>query len=118
MAETRKSSKAITLTALGVVSVLVVGYCSAQNDDYEEVGADCVDLDTRLPDGSYQVVDDDYCDEARGSHHAYGWYYGGVRTGARVLQGSTVRPAEARITSRNGHVIQKGGFGGRGGGGS
>ncbi|MFE3454640.1 hypothetical protein ACFXJ8_37535 [Nonomuraea sp. NPDC059194] len=125
MAGTRspKSTKVITLTALGVISLMVVGFCSAQ-DDYEEVAADCVDLNTQLPDGSYLIVDDDYCDDDGGgggshsSHHAYGWYYGGVRTGVRVLKGTTVKPAEARISSRSGHVIQRGGFGGRGGSGS
>ncbi|MBO4276065.1 hypothetical protein, partial [Microbispora triticiradicis] len=100
-----KSSTAVKLGTLGVLSVLLVGFCAAQ-DDYEEVGADCVDTSTRNPDGSYMVVDDDYCDDDHrhygGSHGAYRWYYGGSRTGARVHNGTTVRPADAKITSRTG----------------
>lgn len=111
----QKSSKIVTLSVVGVVSLMVVGFCAAQNN-YEEVGADCVDLDTRNPDGSYVVVDDDYCEEHRyhGSTGAYGWYYAGTRLGTRVVQGTTVRPSNAQITSRTGYVIQRGGFGGRG----
>ncbi|WP_406313130.1 hypothetical protein OHA77_32450 [Streptosporangium sp. NBC_01639] len=119
-----KASKVITLTGIGVVSLLLIGYCAAQ-DDYEEVGADCVDLDSRQPDGSYTVVDDDYCDDDSsstshyyGSRGAYGWYYGGVRSGTRIVHGTTVRPSDVHITSRKGTVIQRGGFGGRSGWGS
>ncbi|MER5419497.1 hypothetical protein [Streptosporangium roseum] len=117
-----KASTVITLTGIGVVSLLLIGYCSAQDDDYEEVGADCVDVNSLQPDGSYTVVDEDYCDDDDthyyGSRGAYSWYYGGVRTGARITQGTTVRPSDVRITSRNGTVIQRGGFGGRSGWGS
>lgn len=111
-----KASKVITLTGIGVVSLFLVGYCAAQ-DDYDEVGADCVDLDSRQADGSYAVVDDDHCDSPgyRGSHGAYGWYYGGARSGARIMRGTTVRPSDVQITTRKGTVIQRGGFGGRGG---
>ncbi|MFI6507892.1 hypothetical protein ACIBCT_09830 [Streptosporangium sp. NPDC050855] len=114
------ASKVVTLTGIGVVSLLLIGYCSAQND-YEEVGAECVDMNSRLPDGTYAVVDEDYCDDDRtyyGSRGAYGWYYGGVRSGVRIRQGTTVRPADVRITSPKGTVIQRGGFGGRSSGGS
>ena len=51
-----KASKVITLTVVGVVSVMVVGDCAAQNDD--EVTADCVDMNNQFADGSYQVVDE------------------------------------------------------------
>lgn len=116
-----KSSTAIKLGTLGVLSMLVVGFCAAQ-DDYEEVGADCVDTSTRNPDGSYVVVDDDYCDDDGshyyGSHGAYRWYYGGSRVGGRVYNGTTVRPADAQITTRSGRVVQRGGFGFHIGGGS
>ncbi|GAA0364262.1 hypothetical protein GCM10009530_12450 [Microbispora corallina] len=114
-----KSSTAIKLGTLGVLSTLVVGFCAAQNR-YDEVGADCVDLSNRQPDGSYPVVPDDYCDDDHhyhGSHGAYGWYYGGTRTGGRVWRGTTVKPADAHITSRTGRVIQRGGFGFHSGGG-
>ncbi|MCG5219590.1 hypothetical protein [Streptosporangium sp. KLBMP 9127] len=111
-----KASKMVTLTVLGVVSMMVVSAC-ARSDD--EINADCVDLDTVQPDGSYTVIDEDYCDDDRyhGSHGAYSWYYGGVRNGARVVSGTTVRPSDVRITSRTGSVIQRGGFGSRGSGG-
>ncbi|MFF0310427.1 hypothetical protein ACFYSC_23590 [Streptosporangium sp. NPDC004379] len=118
-----KASKGIVLGGVAVVTLLLIGYCSAQNDDYDEVNAECVDLDSRQPDGSYTVVDEDYCDDDGGSHYhgshgAYGWYYGGARSGARILHGTTVRPADVRITSRQGTVIQRGGFGFRGRSGS
>jgi hypothetical protein len=117
-----KASKVIALTGIGVVSLLLIGYCSAQEDDYAEVGADCVDLNSREPDGSYTPVDDDYCDSGGsgyyGSHGAYGWYYGGHRSGVRIGQGTTVRPSDVQIVSRKGTVIQRGGFGGRSGSGS
>ncbi|MEU7912083.1 hypothetical protein [Microbispora bryophytorum] len=117
-----KSSTVIKLGTLGVLSVLVVGFCAAQ-DDYEEVGADCVDTSTLNPDGSYVVVDDDHCDDDGGSSHYYGshgayrWYYGGTRNGGRVYRGTTVRPADTQITTRSGRVVQRGGFGFHSGGG-
>ncbi|MFF4779269.1 hypothetical protein [Microtetraspora fusca] len=114
------SSTAVKLGAVGVLSTLVVGFCAAQKR-YEEVGADCVDLNSRNPDGSYTIVDDSYCDEShyhyRGSHGAYGWYYGGNRMGGRVWQGTTLKPTDAQVTTRTGRVIQRGGFGFHSGGG-
>lgn len=117
-----KASTVVTITGIGVVSLLLVGYCSAQQD-YEEVGAECVDLNSRQPDGTYEVVDEDLCDDDGGSGYhgsrgAYSWYYGGVRNGAYIRQGTTVRPSDVKITSRKGTVIQRGGFGGRSGSGS
>ncbi|MFF5208092.1 hypothetical protein [Streptosporangium sp. NPDC000396] len=117
-----KASTVITLTGIGVVSLILIGYCAAQ-DDYEEVNAECVDLNSYQPDGSYTVVDDDYCDDDGhshyvGSHGAYRWYYGGTRSGARIRQGTTVRPSDVQIVTRKGTVIQRGGFGGRSGWGS
>ncbi|MFC4532072.1 hypothetical protein [Sphaerisporangium dianthi] len=118
------SSSVITLGAMGLLSTLVVGFCAAQDTFAERVSADCVDLGGRGADGSYPVVDDDRCDDDRaggsyhGSHGAYGWYYGGVRQAGRVLHGTTVKPAGAHISSRSGTVLQRGGFGGRGIGGS
>lgn len=118
-----KSSKVITLTVIGIVSVMVVGYCAAVDDD--DVTADCVDTSTQLEDGSYLVVDEDYCDDDGGggysSSHSYGayrWYYGGRRIGTRVQGGSTFRPADVNISSRDGRSIQRGGFGSRWSGGS
>ncbi|MEV0967769.1 hypothetical protein [Microtetraspora glauca] len=116
------SSGAVKLGAVAVLSLLVVGFCAAQQDRYEEVGADCVDLNSQNPDGSYVVVDDDYCDESHyhyhGSRGAYGWYYGGQRTGGRVGRGTTLKPSDAQITTRSGRVVQRGGFGFHSGGGS
>ncbi|MEU6743000.1 hypothetical protein [Streptosporangium sandarakinum] len=117
-----KASKGIVLGGVAVVTLLLIGYCSAQEDDYDEVNAECVDLDSQQPDGSYTVVDEDYCNDDdshyHGSYGAYRWYYGGVRSGARIMRGTTVRPADVRIVSRQGTVIQRGGFGFRGGSGS
>lgn len=112
----RKSSKVVPLVVLGVLSVMVVGYCAAVTDD-EEVTADCV---VQLEDGTYEVVDDDYCDDdggSGGSHYyagsrgAYLWYYGGRRVGNRVQGGTTLKPVDVSITSRSGKEIQRGGFG-------
>ncbi|WP_431928617.1 hypothetical protein [Nonomuraea jabiensis] len=107
--------------AIGVVAMLslavVVTIASADEDDVEEVVADCV-IATQQADGTYQVVDDRYCEG--GSHVAYyHWLYGSStasRTGY-VRGGTTTRPANAQITSRTGKVISRGGFGGRGTGG-
>ncbi len=117
-----KASTAIKLGTIGVLSTLVVGFCAAQNS-YDEVDADCVDMSNQLPDGSYAVVDDDFCDDDshshyRGSHGAYGWYYGGRRVGRHVTGGTSFRPADAQITSRSGKVVQRGGFGSHGSSGS
>ncbi|MEO3873101.1 hypothetical protein ABGB18_30160 [Nonomuraea sp. B12E4] len=118
----RKSSKAVPLTIVGVLSVMLVGaWIIAENDD-DDVTADCV---IQLADGTYQVVDDDYCDDDDdGSYHysgsrgAYHWYYGGTRTGNTVHGGTTYRPSDTNITTRAGKQIQRGGFGSHGYGGS
>lgn len=114
------SSTAIKLGTIGVLSMLVVGFCAAQ-DNYEEVNADCVDLNSVQPDGSYTAVDEDYCDDDdhyHGSHGAYRWYYGGTRTGGRITHGTTLKPSDAEITTRSGRVVQRGGFGSSGHSGS
>jgi hypothetical protein len=116
----RKSSKIVPLVVLGVISVMVVGYCAAQDDD-DDVVADCV---VQLEDGTYEVVDDDYCEDDTtvryyaGSRGAYLWYYGGRRVGNRVQGGTTLRPSDVNISSRNGKSIQRGGFGNSWSGGS
>ncbi|WP_285775723.1 hypothetical protein [Microtetraspora sp. NBRC 13810] len=78
-------------------------------------------IDAAAADGTYRVVDDEYCDDDDGrsyygSHGAYRWYYGGVHSGggARVGGGTTLRPSDVNITSRTGKVVQRGGFGGHG----
>ncbi|WP_143591306.1 hypothetical protein [Thermoactinospora rubra] len=114
----RKASKAVRLLAVGAVGTLMIAYCAAVFDD-DEVVADCVDTTTQLADGSYVVVDDDYCDDGyHGPRGAFLWYYGGKRVGSRVMSGTTIRPGDVTITSRGGKEIQRGGFGGRGSGGS
>ncbi|MEW9553187.1 hypothetical protein [Nonomuraea sp. NPDC050783] len=113
------------MTVLGVLSVMLVGYCAATADD-DDVTADCV---VQLDDGTYQVVDDDYCDDdGNGSGHsthyyggsrgAYMWYYGGRRVGNKIQGGTTIRPSNTDVTSRSGKSIQRGGFGKSWGGGS
>lgn len=112
-----KSSRVVTFTILGTVSALVLGYC-AVSSNADDVTADCVDLTQRMDDGSYVVVDDDYCDDdsssrvyVSGSHRAYHWYYGGTRRGNVVRGGTTARPQDVNISSRSGREIQRGGFG-------
>ncbi|MFG2077633.1 hypothetical protein [Nonomuraea maritima] len=112
----RKSSKVVPLVVLGVLSVMVVGYCAATTDD--DVTADCV---IQREDGTYEVVDDDYCDDDGhtgyhggsyvGSRGAYMWYYGGRMVGNRMQGGTTLRPTDVNISSRSGKSIQRGGFG-------
>jgi hypothetical protein len=141
----RKSSKAVPLAVLGVLSLTLVGiWAIADSSDDDEVTADCVmvvddnaspapvsstsqplDVSTSQPpaDGTYQVVDDDYCDggsnstghyySSGGSRGAYLWYYGGTRYGNRVSGGTTYRPSDVNISSRTGKEIQRGGFGNR-----
>ncbi|MFC4112159.1 hypothetical protein [Nonomuraea zeae] len=142
----RKSSKAVPLAVLGVISLTLVGIWAIADSDDDEVTADCVMVvdssatpapdasPTPLPDtsatpfpddGSYQVVDDAYCDDDNGSgtsrHYyssgysrgAYMWYYGGTRSGDRVRGGTTYRPSDVNISSRTGKDIQRGGFGNR-----
>ncbi|WP_344218872.1 hypothetical protein [Nonomuraea bangladeshensis] len=108
------------LTLLGLaVATIVVGVA---DDDPEEVVADCV-IATQQADGTYQVVDDRFCDG--GSHAAYyHWLYGGSATSRTgyVRGGTTSRPPNAQIKTRVGKSIQRGGFGksgtgGKGGGG-
>ncbi|MBB2913039.1 hypothetical protein FHS43_004334 [Streptosporangium becharense] len=128
-----KASSIITLLTVGVVSLTVVASCLAGEND-KEITADCVNIDSREDDGSYEVVDEALCDlydfddleDPHGSddsglgysYRAYQWYYGGVRDGFRASGGTTVRPSDARVSSRGGIVIQRGGFGGRGSSGS
>jgi hypothetical protein len=115
------ASSAVKLGAVVVLSTIVVAFCAAQ-EDYDEVNAECVDTNNIQPDGSYTVVDEDFCDDDRthysGSHGAYGWYYGGSRTGGRVSGGTTLKPGNAQISTRSGKVIQRGGFGSGGSSGS
>lgn len=106
------SSRAVRLGMLGALS-LTLAACGNDND---EVQAYCVEQSSLQPDGSYEVVDDDYCDDdgVRSGHSGgYYWYYGGVRSGSKILKGSTVKPKGVRITTAQGKVLQRGGFGGR-----
>lgn len=107
-----------TVAILGLaVAAFIAG--AADDDDAEEVTADCV-IATQQADGTYQVVDDRFCDG--GSHAAYyHWLYGSSTTGRAgyVRGGTRALPADANVTSRTGKVISRGGFGSsvKGGGG-
>jgi hypothetical protein len=108
----RMSSRAVRLGMLGALSLTLVG-CGSES---EEVQAYCVQQDTLLSDGSYEVVDEDLCDDddyRSGHAGGYYWYYGGHRSGSRILNGSTVKPKGAHITTAKGKTLQRGGFGGR-----
>ncbi|GII91804.1 hypothetical protein [Sinosporangium siamense] len=116
-----KASIAVAVTGVSVISLVIVGFATA-DDEEREVNADCVDWDDYNPDGSYLVVDDDHCEDDDGNTYirtygSYYWYYGGRHVNGRVMSGSTVKPSDVRIVSRSGTVIQRGGFGGRGSGG-
>ncbi|GGO63101.1 hypothetical protein GCM10012289_09240 [Nonomuraea cavernae] len=105
----------IELGAVAAISALVAAGCA------DEVTADCV-LVKPQPDGSYVVVDERLCNSSSGSHSAYVLRYGGHRAGTVLRGGTTVRPKNSRIVTRQGTIIQRGGFGksattGKGGGG-
>jgi hypothetical protein len=105
----RMSSRTVRIGMVGALS-LTVAACGS-NDN---VTAYCVDRSSYRSDGSYQVVNDNYCDRNYSSSHGgYYWYYGGRRSGTRILRGTTVKPKNATITSHSGKSIQRGGFGGR-----
>jgi uncharacterized protein YgiB involved in biofilm formation len=105
----RMSSQSVRIGMVGALS-LTVAACASNN-----VTANCVDRSSYRSDGSYRTVDDRYCDNNGyyGSHGGYFWYYGGRRSGSRILKGTTVKPKNATITSAKGKTIQRGGFGGR-----
>ncbi len=118
----QRASKVVKVGTVTALSVLVIGFCAAQNSA-EDVTADCVERADTDASGQYLVVNDANCDDDDDGHYsssrgAYMWYYGGRRVGNRVTGGTTIRPSDAHITSRNGREIQRGGFGGRGFGGS
>jgi uncharacterized protein YgiB involved in biofilm formation len=103
------SSRSVRIGMVGALS-LTVAACGS-NDN---VTAYCVDRSSYRSDGSYSVVNDRYCDNGvyGSSHGGYYWYYGGRRSGSRILSGTTVKPKDATITSHSGKTIQRGGFGG------
>src|SRR5690349_13166593 len=70
----RMRSTKVRIGMIGALS-LTVAACGS-NDD---VTAYCVDRNSYQSDGSYRVIDDDYCDDDgyHGSHGGYFWYYGG-----------------------------------------
>jgi hypothetical protein len=111
-ASRRMSSRMVRLGALGALSLTLVACGSS-----ESVTASCVSQDTFQPDGSYEVFDDDLCDNDS-YRHGYYWYYGGHRVGSRILGGSTVKPKGVKITTAKGKTIQRGGFGSRSSSGS
>lgn len=118
----RLRSGAIPISAVVGVSIAVaVGCCGLVSCSPEEdTVADCVEGGSDNGDG-LRVVDDDNCNDGyrSGGYGGYYWYYGGDKRGNRVSKGTSVRPKDVDITSRDGKTIQSGGFGGRfsGGGG-
>jgi hypothetical protein len=107
-----------------MVSVLSLTMVACGSDD--ETTAYCVDGEApqqTLPPDSYQVVDDDYCDEddvedGTVSYGRYFWYYGGQRSGAYISGGSRVGPSDGKIRTAAGKTLSRGGFGGSGKSGS
>ncbi|MFG1926566.1 hypothetical protein [Cryptosporangium sp. NPDC048952] len=113
----RMSSAKVRIGMIGALS-LTVAACGSGDD----VQARCVDQRSyQNNDGSYNVVDDDYCDDDGryyGSHGGYFWYYGGTSRGSRIYRGTTVKPKDAHITTTKGKTLQRGGFGSRSSSGS
>ncbi|MEU4229371.1 hypothetical protein AB0F17_34185 [Nonomuraea sp. NPDC026600] len=109
----RTDSLVVTLGLMSVAALIAYGY-STDCDHVEEVTAVCVAA-SPAADGSYQVVQDNYC----GSHGAYHYYYGGSATGGYARGGTINRPpTSVRVITKSGTLIQRGGFGGRGTSGS
>ncbi|MFG3438364.1 hypothetical protein ACGF0J_14065 [Nonomuraea sp. NPDC047897] len=110
----RKRSGSVAIGALAALSALVMAGCASTE---ETVTADCVDTTTIAADGSYQTVDDRFCDG--GSHASYVYVYGGSYSGGRVHGATTIRPKDVGINTRSGKTIVRSGFGssGKGGGG-
>lgn len=111
--------------SVGVVALVAVWYAASTPD---RVVAHCVD-------SNGVIVDDDYCDENYARSHGgyysgghvyiggnqYHYHYGGTGTyGQKVTGGTTLRPGNAEVRTKSGTVIQRGGFGisGKGGSGS
>jgi hypothetical protein len=109
-AKRQMSSRSVRIGMVGALS-LTVAACGSN----DRVTAYCVDRNSYRSDGSYRVINDRYCNDGyySSSHGGYFWYYGGRRSGSRILKGTTVRPKSATITSTSGKTIQRGGFGGR-----
>jgi len=102
-----------TKVRIGMISALSLTVAACGSND--DVTAYCVDQNSYQADGSYQVIDDDYCDDDNyhGSHGGYFWYYGGSHRGSRIYKGTTVKPKNAHITTTSGKTVQRGGFGSR-----
>lgn len=112
---------------VGVAALVGGGYLAYRAVAAPEVTAYCTRIDEN---GKEVVVEDRYCDTAsRGSPGMggililngmqYRYYYGGNNTiGQPPIGGSTVKPKGAEIKTKSGTVIQRGGLGSKGGGGS
>ncbi|WP_254716182.1 hypothetical protein [Actinomadura sp. WMMB 499] len=108
----RLRSRAVKVGMVSALSVTLVA-CGSKS-----TVARCVDRDDT---GGRKVVSDYNCDvddiDDGDSYGQYYWYYGGNVRNGYVSGGSSVRP-EGKIKSRSGTTLSRGGFGGRGGGGS
>ncbi|MEU1883507.1 hypothetical protein ABZ470_39890 [Streptosporangium sp. NPDC020072] len=109
----KKATAVLIVGSIALIAALVLAANAA--DDEDEVTAVCIDPTTLTTEG-YEIVDERFCDG--GSHSAYVYYYGGSTSGIRVRGGTTIRPADVRIVTPRGTVIQRGGFGSRGRSGS
>ncbi|MGB9222029.1 hypothetical protein [Mycobacterium sp.] len=108
--------------AVGVVGVVAgLGYWALSAPS---VTAQCVQED---PNGQPVIVPDSYCTgHTPGLNgffffggHQYRYYYGSSGSvGSRPIGGSTTLPKGATVTTKSGTTIQRGGLGGRLGGGS
>lgn len=102
---------------VGVVGVVALGYYALKSD---EVTAQC----TRIQNGEEIVVEDRYCSGSPNSSgifilagSQYRYYYGGTGSiGQRPSGGTTVAPKGAKITTKTGTTVQRGGLGSKIGG--
>ncbi|MDP9843300.1 hypothetical protein [Streptosporangium lutulentum] len=116
----RMSSRKVAIGAIGTLATIVIGaavVAEINDDDTDDdaVTAVCVDPNSMTDEGLV-IVDDRFC-TPDGSHSGYVYVFGGSSSGNRISGGTTFRPGDVTITTRKGTVIQRGGFGGRGGSG-
>lgn len=127
-ARRRLRSRAVRIGMVSALSLALVScssdettaYCVEEERPGFDLGTPSPDFGSPSPQGGYREVPEYNCDDDDDTTYrggsSYFWYYGGSRSNGYVTGGSTVRP-EGKITTPSGRVIQRGGFGGRGGGG-
>ena len=123
-AKRQRQRRVLMGTAAGVGVVGLIGALGYWELSTPNVTAQCVRDD---PNGQPVIVEDRYCtDHTPGlggfiflGGHQYRYYYGSSGpVGSPPVGGTTVAPRGANITTKSGTTIQRGGLGGKLGGGS